>query len=105
MTPISVTQTNSGRAVIAVDNFLNPFNIGVAAVEVSGTATGSVQYSFDDPMDAGYVASSATWYDAPNLSTLSATASGAFTIPCKAVCIYVAGTGVWTLTIVQAGTR
>jgi hypothetical protein len=105
MTPITVTQTNAGRAVIAVDNFLNPFNIGVAAKEVSGSTTGSVQYSFDDPMDAGYVAASATWYDAPNLSNLSATASGAFIIPCKAICMYLNGTGVWTLTIVQAGTR
>ena len=105
MTPISVTQTNTGRTVIAVDNFLNPFNIGAAAAEISGSATGSVQYSFDDPMDTGYVASAATWYDAPNLSNLSATASGAFIIPCKAICMYVSGTGVWTLTIVQAGTR
>jgi hypothetical protein len=105
MTPITVTQTNAGRAVIAVDNFLNPFNIGVAAEEISGSITGSVQYSFDDPMDAGYVAASATWFDAPNLSNLSATASGAFTIPCKAICMYLGGTGVWTLTIVQAGTR
>jgi hypothetical protein len=56
-------------------------------------------------MDAGDVAASATWFDAPNLSNLNATASGAFTIPCKAICIYLAGTGVWTLTIVQAGTR
>jgi len=105
MTPISVTQTNTGRAVIAVDNFLNPFNIGVAAIEVSGSATADVQYSFDDPMDAGYVESSAAWYNAPNLGSLSATTSAAFTVPCKAIAINVTGTGVWTLTIVQAGTR
>lgn len=105
MTPISVTQTNTGRSVIAVDNFLNPFNIGVAAAEVSGSATADVQYSFDDPMDDGYVASSATWYNAPSLASLSSSTSAAFTVPCKALCINVTGTGVWTLTIVQAGTR
>ena len=106
MTPISVTQTNTGRsAVIAVDNFLNPFNIGVAAIKVSGSATADVQYSMDDPMDAGYVAASATWFSAPNLSTLSSSTSAAFTVLCKALSINVTGTGVWTLTIVQAGTR
>jgi Flp pilus assembly secretin CpaC len=106
MTPISVTQTNTGRsAVIAVDNFLNPFNIGVGAAEVSGTATADVQYSFDDPMDAGYVAGNATWYSAPNLTSLSSSTSAAFTVPCKALSLNVTGTGVWTLTIVQAGTR
>ena len=106
MTPIYVTQTNSGRsAVIAVDNFLNPFNIGIAATEVSGSATADVQYSLDDPMDAGYSAASATWFNAPSLSSLSSSTSVAFTVPCKALSINVTGTGVWTLTIVQAGTR
>lgn len=106
MTPISVTRTNTGTsAVIVVDNFLNPFNIGIAAVEVSGSATADVQYSFDDPMDAGYDPATATWFGASGLTGLSSSTSAAFTVPCKALSIKVTGTGVWKLIIVQAGTR
>jgi hypothetical protein len=57
-------------------------------------------------MDAGYVASSATWSAAPNFSALSASASGAMTVPCKAVSINItANTGTVALKIIQAGLR
>ena len=106
MTPISVSQTGTGRsAVIAVDNFTNPFNIGLYA-SLTGSATYNVEISPDDPMDAGYVASSATWFAAPNFSTLSAASSGQLVVPCKAVSINItANTGTVSLKIMQAGLR
>lgn len=106
MTPISVSKTGTGRsAVIAVDNFLNPFNVGIGAT-LSGTATYNIEYSFDDPMDAGYVAANATWFVAPNFSGLTASTGGSFTVPCKAICINItADTGTVTAQIVQSGTR
>jgi hypothetical protein len=106
MTPISVSQTGTGRsAVVAVDNFTNPFNIGLFA-SLTGSATYNVEISPDDPMDAGYVASSATWFAAPSFSGLSAASSGQLVVPCKAISINItANTGTVALKIMQAGLR
>jgi hypothetical protein len=106
MTPISVSKTGTGRsAVIAVDNFTNPFNVGLFTT-LSGSATYNIEISPDDPMDAGYVASSATWIAAPNFSGLSAAAVNQLLVPCKAVSINItANTGTVTLYVLQAGLR
>jgi hypothetical protein len=106
MTPITVSQTGTGRsAVVAVDNFTNPFNIGLYA-SLTGTATYNIEISPDDPMDAGYVASSATWIAAPSFSALTATTVGAMTVPAKAISINItANTGTVSLKIMQAGLR
>ena len=107
MTPISVSKTGTGRsAAIAVDNFLNPFNVGIGAAIPSGAATFNVEYSFDDPMDAGYTVAGATWYVASGFSGVTASTGGSLTVPCKAICINItSGTGTVTAQIVQAGTR
>lgn len=106
MTPISLSQTGVGRsAVVAVDNFLNPFNVGVFA-SLTGSATYSIEISPDDPMDAGYVAANATWFAAPSLSALTASAVNSITVPCKAVSINVTlNTGTVSVKLIQAGTR
>ena len=104
MTPVTISQTGTGRsAVWAADNFMDQFNVGIGAT-VTGTATFNIEYSMDDPMDAGYVASSAKWFVAPGFSALTASTGGAFSVPCKAVCINItANTGTVTAQIVQAG--
>jgi hypothetical protein len=101
-----ISLTNTGRsAIITVDDFQTPFNIGLAAVVTAGTPTFSIQYSLDDPTASGYVAANATWFSVTGLSAVSATASAALTIPCRAICIYMgaAQTGTVELTAVQAG--
>lgn len=106
MTPVSLSQTGAGAsAVAALDNFLNPFIVGIGTT-VTGSATYGIEYSFDDPMDADYVAASATWFVASGFSALTAGAGGALTIPCKAIRINIAsGTGTVVAKIIQAGTR
>ena len=100
----TITVTGVGRSgVCAVDDFQAPFNVGIGA-KLTGTATFNIEYSFDDPMTAGYTAAGATWYIAPNLGTLSASTGGALTIPCKAISINItASTGTVLATIIQAG--
>lgn len=106
MTPITISQTGVGRStVVAVDNFANPFNIGLYAV-LTGTATYNIEISPDDPMDAGYVAANATWLAAPSFSALTATTVNAMTVPAKAISINItAGTGTLTLKISQIAVR
>jgi len=106
MTPITVSQTGVGRsAVVAVDNYTNPFNIGLYAV-LTGSATYNVEISPDDPMDAGYVAANATWIAAPNFSALTATSVGAMTVPARAISINItANTGTISLKIIQIAVK
>jgi hypothetical protein len=101
----TITQTGTGRSnICAVDDFQTPFSVGIGAKLVSGSATFNIEYSFDDPMAAGYTPAGATWYVASGFSALSATTGGSFTIPCKAISINItANTGTVTAQIVQAG--
>lgn len=106
MTPITISQTGTGRsAVIAADSFQNPFNVGVQ-VDVTGTVTFSIEFTMDDIMASGFSASSAQWSAASGLSALSAAAAGALLVPCHGISINVtAGTGTATAKLVQAGVR
>lgn len=102
MTPISVAQTGVGRsAVIAVDNFTNPFNLGLITT-LTGSATYNIEITPQDPMDAAI-----TVWGAPTGTTGLTTASAlSLTIPARAVSINItAGAGTVTLYIVQAGLR
>lgn len=101
----TISQTNSGRSSpCAVDDFQTPFNVGIGAAITSGTPTFNIEYSFDDPMAAGYTVSGATWYVASGFSALTASTGGSFTVPCKAICINItSGTGAVTASVVQAG--
>ena len=101
----TISQTGTGRsAVCAVDDFQTPFNIGIGAKLVSGSATFNIEYSMDDPMADGYTAAGATWYVASGFSGATASTGGSFTIPCKALSINItANTGTVTATIIQAG--
>ena len=105
----SITLTRSGAgssAVEAVSYFTNPFSIGLGAV-LTGTATFTVEYSFQDPMDEGYVAANATWFPVTGLAAVSATTGAVLTVPCRAVRVTLAvgSTGAVTLYVQQAGTR
>jgi hypothetical protein len=102
----TISLTDAGRsAIITVDDFQTPFNIGLAAKITAGTPTFSIQYSLDDPLAAGYDPATATWFAVTGLSGVSATSSAALTIPCRAISIYMAAaqTGTVQLKAVQAG--
>ena len=52
MRPQEITQTNTGTtAWIPVDYAKSPFNLSFGVVIVSGTATYTVQHTFDDVFD------------------------------------------------------
>ena len=107
MQSIILTRAAAGSSpVAALSYFTNPFNVGLGAV-LDGTATFTVEYSYEDPTDAGYVAANAVWFPVTGLSAVSASTSVSFTIPCRAVRVTLAeaSTGSVTLYIQQAGTR
>ena len=102
MTPISISQTGTGRSSIAqVDNFNEQFNVGIHLV-LSGSATFNIEITPQDPMDGAIT----VWNAAPNLSGLTTASAASVTVPCRALSINVTG-GVGTVTayIVQSGER
>jgi len=102
----TISLTDAGRsAIIAVDDFQTPFNLGLAANVTAGTPTFSIQYSLDDPSAVGYNKDTALWFSITGLAGVSADTSVAMTIPCRAISIYMAPaqTGTVELKIVQAG--
>jgi len=102
----TISLTDEGRsAVIAVDDFQTPFNLGLAANITAGTPTFSIQYSLDDPQAAGYDKDTALWFSITGLSGITADTGAGMTIPCKAISIYMATgqTGTVELKVVQAG--
>ena len=101
----SISKATTGRSSpSAVDDFQTPCNVGIGAAITSGTPTFNIEYSFDDPMSAGYTVAGATWYVATGFSSLTASTGGVLTVPCKAICINItSGTGAVTATLVQAG--
>lgn len=100
--PAVQTQSGTGTSTpIALDDYQTPFNVGMIA-SLSGTATFTIEFSLDDP--SFVTAANATWAAVPNFSSITATTSGSFTVPSKAVRINIAsGTGVVTLKVIQAG--
>lgn len=102
----TISLTNEGRSnIVAVDDFQTPFNLGLAAKITAGTPTFSIQYSLDDPNAVGYNKDTALWFSVTGLSGVSANTAAGFTIPCRAISIYMATgqTGTVQLNVVQAG--
>lgn len=99
-----VTVTNTGVSnPIPMDTYISPFNVGLGAVVVSGSPTYTVQHSFDNPLAAGYSASSATWFDHPTINADTTNQDGNYAFPVAAIRLNVTGTGVVKLTVIQAG--
>jgi hypothetical protein len=102
MTPISVAQTGAGRSsIVQVDNFANPFNVGLHIV-LSGAATYNIELTPQDPMDA----TPTVWTAAPSLSAQTTGQAVSMTVPCRGITINVtAGVGTVTAYVVQSGER
>lgn len=101
MQPIryTITGTADGTAV-NLDYRQNPFTIGVAVV-VTGTATFSVQTTYDDI----YSAAPVTWFAPSAFSSKSANTDGAITVPCtgiRGVVSAATGTASVDFTFIQA---
>lgn len=103
---VSYTVTGAGTsAVIGLDNLANPFNIGIG-VDISATATYTVEYTFNDVSADGFSAGSATWFTDTTFGSATADKAISFTIPCRGVRLNVsASTGTATIYVQQAGRR
>ena len=86
-----------------MDHYRTPFNVGLGAV-VTGSATYTVQHTFDNPFGSSYVSASATWFDHADLVGDTASGVGNYAFPVLGIRLkQTAGSGSVALTIVQAG--
>ena len=102
MRPVVKIVAGAGNsAPIVMDHYRTPFNVGFS-VSVGGTATYTVQHTFDDVLDT---AVTPTWINHPVIASLSAGADGNYAFPVRAIRLSVAGgaTGNTVLTLIQAG--
>lgn len=101
---VAIAAGNTGAsAPLPLDHYQSPFHVGFGLV-ISGTATVSVQHSFDEI--AVTTPASATWFNHPSVSGVTASIDGNYAFPVRAIRINLSsGTGSATLTAIQAGGR
>jgi hypothetical protein len=104
MRPIRVTVTNTQTsAPIPLDRYPTPFNVGIGCDITAGTPTYTVSYTFDDVFASGFDAATAKWFDHASLTAKDADADSNIAFPVTALRIAQTGTGVTTMTVIQAG--
>lgn len=90
-------------APVPLDQYISPFNVSLAIVP-AGTATFTVQYTFDDPFAADFTAATATWFNHPDLTSESGNMDGNFAFPVRATRLNVSATDAdVTFYVTQAG--
>ena len=105
MRPVQVIQTGVADVnPIPFNMYAAPTNIALGATLLSGAATYTVQYTFDDVQATGYTAAAGNWVDHTYLTAKTATADSNIAYPVTAVRLRVtAGTGTVRLVVIQAG--
>lgn len=101
MRPKKITVTGVGiSAWIPLDSKQAPFSVGLGAVLVSGTATYTVQHTFDDVYDLTVVPVA---FDNAGMAGLTANKDGNYAFPVKAIRLNVTGgvAPVVSLTMIQ----
>lgn len=100
MRPIRVSQTGVGTsALIPMDYTQAPFSVGVGTVLASGTATWSVQHTFDDIQDSTVTP---VWFDNTGISGVTANKDGNYAFPVRAIRLNVTvGTGTVYMILIQ----
>lgn len=108
MRPVVFTLSNaSGGAltssVYPPDNYVSPFNVAISVV-VTGSATYTVQYTFDDVFASGYNPSTGNWTDHISLTAQTTTKDSNVAYPVTGIRIrQTAGSGSVRCTFIQAG--
>jgi hypothetical protein len=106
MRPVRVTVTGVDvSAPIPIDQYQSPTNIGLGVTIDSGTATYTVEHTFDDVFDENFNPATATWFPHPTLAGQTASADGNIAFPPTAVRlnVTVSSGGDVTLNLIQAG--
>ena len=103
MKPMNVSLTGTGTSSpVPVDYTQVGFVVSVAAV-VTGTATYSIQHTYDDVLDASVVP---TWFTDTDLLGKTANVDGSFVSLIRAVRINItSGTGSVRMTVLQGNSR
>ena len=71
-------------APIPMDQYISPFNVGFGVVP-SGTATYTVQHTFNDPFAADFTPAGATWFNHPDIASESGNNDGNYAFPVRAI--------------------
>lgn len=104
MTPIVLSQTGVGATgVAAMDHYRPVFNVSIGAV-VSGSATYTVQHTFDNVFAANFTPATATWFNHETLVSQTTSQDGNYAFPVRGIRVNVtAGSGTVSTTIIQSG--
>lgn len=103
MRPVTVSVTGVGVSVPIPLDFLNAqFAVGIGCI-LSGTATYTVEHTFDDCFAPTFVPASANWLPNSGLTAKTASSDGNYAFPVRAIRLNIAsGTGTVTLTAIQS---
>lgn len=107
MRPIRVViGSATSSAVIPLDQYISPFNVGLAAVLSAGASlTYTVEHTLDDVFAPTFNAATATWFPHATLAAKTASSDGNYAYPVSAIRIRVSifASGTVTLNVMQAG--
>ncbi len=100
MRPVKVTQSGVGTsAIIPLDYTQAPFNVGIGTVLSSGSATWSVQHTFDDVQDSTVTP---VWFNNSGINAVTANTDGNYAFPIRAIRLNVTlGTGTVYMIAIQ----
>lgn len=105
MRPIVISKTGAGAtAPVPMNQYTSPFNVGFGC-DVTGSATYTVQHTFENVFDSNFDASTAKWFNHSTVSGVSTDQDGNYAFPVSAIRLVLSGgsTGTVNMTILQAG--
>jgi|SRR5215831_18836782 len=95
----------SVSAVCPIDQYQNPTSIALGVI-VTGSATYTVEYTYDDVFSPTFNPAAATWFPHPTLVTQTTNKDGNFAFPPKGVRLnQTIGAGSCVLVLNQAGVQ
>ena len=108
MRTVRVTVTGvADSSVIPLDHLSSTSGVAIGVKIDSGTATYTVQHTFDDVFSPTFSAGSAVWYSHATLVAQTSNADGNYAYPPVAMRLHVtvSSGGTCTMTVNQVGTK
>lgn len=89
---------------VPIDTLVNPTSVGVGVNILSGSATYTVEHTFDDIYGGSFTPSTANWLPHVYLAGLTASSDGNYAFPVRAIRLHVSsGTGTVRMAVGQSG--